>query len=302
MLTSASDTGNAESQFIQNLADKSFLKKMYVKLCNYFQIAYGEGINEEFAFNLNRFCNKYDFPALKTYIALQFLDRQGIITLSQSFSEKITMQFLIESREVIRYTSLNSNDEEIILAILRTYPGIYEMKTPFNLQLIAKKSNSTEAEVHKVLEKLKDKEIIEYNSKNNDSFILFNEVREDDLTINRVSKYLEKQNNLKKDQLQSVLDYVNEKKTCKSKLILDYFGEKTTTDCGICSYCITKKVKKPNNSITQTILDLLKSEDLSSRDIQTRTNISADDVVHTLQELLEDNRIIIKSNNKYTLK
>ncbi|KIC02295.1 ATP-dependent DNA helicase RecQ [Flavobacterium sp. JRM] len=302
LLTSASDTANAENQFIQNLADKSFLKKMYVKLCNYFQIAYGEGINEEFAFNLNRFCHKYDFPTLKTYNALQFLDRQGIITLSQSFSEKITMQFLIESREVIRYTSLNSNDEEIILAILRTYPGIYEMKTPFNLQLIAKKSNSSEAEVHTVLEKLKEKEIIEYNSKNNDASILFNEVREDDLTINRVSKYLEKQNNLKKDQLQSVLDYVNEKKTCKSKLILDYFGEKTTTDCGICSYCITKKTKKSNKSITQTILDLLKTEDLSSRDIQTRTNNSADDVVHTLQELLEDNRIIIKPNNKYTLK
>lgn len=302
LLTSASDTANAESQFIQNLADKKFLNTMYVKLCNYFQIAYGEGINEEFTFNLNHFCHKYDFPTLKTYNALQFLDRQSILTLSQGFSEKITMQFLIESKEVIRYTSLNPNDEEIILAILRTYPGIYEMKTPFNLQLIAKKSNSTEAEVHAVLQKLKEKDIIEYNSKNNDASILFNEVREDNYTINRVSKYLEKQNNLKKDQLKSVLDYVKENKTCKNKLILDYFGEKTNTDCGICSYCITKKVKKPNNSITQDILDLLKAEELSSRDIQTRTNNSADDVVHALQELLEENHIIIKPNNKYTLK
>lgn len=302
LLTSASDTANAENQFIQTLADKNFLKTMYVKLCNYFQIAYGEGIDEEFSFNLNRFCHKYDFPTLKTYNALQFLDRQAIITLSQGFSEKITMQFLIETKEVIRYVSLNPNDEEIILAILRTYPGIYEMKTPFNLQLIAKKSSSTEAQVHAVLQKLKEKEIIEYNSKNNDASILFNEIREDDLTINRVSKYLEKQNNLKKDQLKSVLDYVNEKGTCKSKLILDYFGEKTTTDCGICSYCITKKVKKPNNSIAQDILDLLKTEELSSRDIQTRTNNTADDVVHALQELLEDNYIIIKPNNKYTLK
>ncbi|MDN3672155.1 ATP-dependent DNA helicase RecQ [Flavobacterium branchiarum] len=305
LLTSASDTANAENQFIQNLADKKFLTTMYIKLCNYFRIAYGEGIDEEFSFNLNHFCHKYDFPTLKTYNALQFLDRQGIISLSQGFSEKITLQFLIESKEVIRYISLNPNDEEIILAILRTYPGIYEMKTPFNLQLIAKKSSSSEAEVHNVLQKLKEKEIIEYNSKNNDATILFNEIREDALTINRIAKYLEKQNNLKKDQLKSVLDYVNEHKTCKSKLILAYFGEKTTTDCGICSYCITKKtkkVKKQNNSIAQDILDLLKNEELSSRDIQTRTNNTADDVVHTLQELLEENQIIIKPNNKYTLK
>jgi ATP-dependent DNA helicase RecQ len=46
-----------------------------------------------------------------------FLDRQGIITLSQEFSEKISLQF-IPSKEVMRYMSLNRNDEEIILAIL----------------------------------------------------------------------------------------------------------------------------------------------------------------------------------------
>jgi ATP-dependent DNA helicase RecQ len=43
----------------------------------------------------------------KTYNAMQFLDRQGIINLSQEFSEKISMQFLIPSKEVIRYMSLN---------------------------------------------------------------------------------------------------------------------------------------------------------------------------------------------------
>jgi ATP-dependent DNA helicase RecQ len=32
------------------------------------------------------------------------------------------LQFLISSQEVMRYMSLNPNDEEIILATLRTYP------------------------------------------------------------------------------------------------------------------------------------------------------------------------------------
>src|SRR5690606_36157386 len=123
-----------------------------------------------------------------------------------------TMQFLIESKEVIRYMSLNPNDEEIILAILRTYPGIHEMKTPLNLSLIAKKSNHTEEQVTSLLEKLKEKEIIEYKSKDNDATILFNVVREVDLTINRVSKYLERQNELKKEQLSSVLYFIKENK------------------------------------------------------------------------------------------
>ena len=303
LLTSPSDIIQAENQFINVLADKKFLNLMYLKLNNYFQIAYGEGINEQFTFNLHRFCLKYEFPTIKTYSALQFLDRQGIITLSQEFSEKITLQFLISSKEVMRYMSLNQNDEEIILAILRTYPGIYEMQTAFNLQLIAKKSNHKESEVLAVLYKLKEKEIIDYHSKNNDATILFNEVREDERTISRVSKHLENQNQLKKDQLQAVIHYVNEKSVCKNKLILEYFGEKATADCGICSFCITKKIKKKDTTLlSKEIIALLQTEDLNSRDIQNKTKNSPDEVIFVLQDLLENNTILVKPNNKYTLR
>lgn len=303
LLFNNSDATQTEQQFLNVLPDKKFLKTMYVKLCNYFQIAYGEGLDDSFSFKLNHFCGKYDFPTLKTYNALQFLNQQGIITMSQEFSEKITLQFLIESKEVIRYMSLNPNDEEIILAILRTYPGVYEMKTPFNLSLIAKKSQHSEEQVVAVLEKLKEKEIIEYKSKNNDATILFNEVREDDLTINRVSKYLEKQNKLKEEQLLSVLHYIKENKTCKNRLILDYFGEETNKNCGVCSYCITQKGKITEaDLIADKILHLLKSAALTSREIQLQIKLDANDIVLALQELLENNHITILPNNKYTLK
>jgi ATP-dependent DNA helicase RecQ len=234
---------------------------------------------------------------------MQFLDRQGIISLSQEFSEKISLQFIIESKEVIRYMSLNPQDEEIILAILRTYPGIYETLTAFNLQLIAKKSNSAENQVLAVLKKLKEKYIIEYIAKNNDATIVFNEVREDELTINRVSKYLEKQNNLKKEQLKAVLNFIEEKKVCRSKLILDYFGEKTNTNCGICSYCIGLENKKSDTkTLAAIIIELLKIEDLNSREIQIRTKKNSSDILLTLQQLLEHDQIMVQPNNKYTIK
>jgi ATP-dependent DNA helicase RecQ len=303
LLTSPSDILQTENQFINVLPDKKFLNLMFIKLCNYFQIAYGEGIDEQFTFNLHHFCLKYDFPTVKTYNAMQFLDRQGIINLSQEFSEKISLQFLIPSKEVLRYMSLNPNDEEIILAIVRTYPGIYEMQTAFNLELIAKKSHHATNEVQAVLNKLKEKEIIEYHSKNNDATLIFNEIREDERTINRVAKYLENQNELKKEQLQSVIYYVQEKKVCKSKMILNYFGEKTNLDCGICSYCITKKNKKRDvSSLSKEIISLLQSADLNSLDLQNQTKNNPDDVIYVLQHLLENNIILVKPNNKYTLK
>lgn len=302
ILTSSSDIFQAKDQSIATLPDRKFLLEMYVKLCNYFQIAYGEGINETFTFNLNTFCAKYGFPTLKTYNAIQFLDRQGIVTLSQTFSEKISMQFLIPSKEVIRYTSLNPNDEEIVLTILRTYPGIYEMPTTFNSALIAKKSNHTETEVNQVLKKLQEKEVIAYTAKNNDAVLVFNEVREDDKTINRIAKYLEHQNQLKVDQLESVLHYVNDKNNCKSQLLLAYFGEKDAKSCGICSYCISKSKPKTDVAlVTQSILENLKSADLNSREIEKVVPFATKDIIFALQLLLDNGIILLKTNNQYTL-
>ena len=302
ILTSPSDKLQAQSQFINVLPDKILLTQIYIKLCTYFRVAYGEGINEQFSFNLNHFCQKYGFPTLKTFNAIQFLDRQGILSLSQEYTEKIAMQFIIESKEVIRYMSLNSNEEPIILSLLRTYPGIYESQTAINLSLIAKKSSCEETTILSVFEKLKTLEIIDYHKKNNDASIIFNEVREDERTINRVSKYLVNQNKQKVAQFESVLNYINEKKVCKSKLILGYFGEETSADCEICSYCISKK-KKANDSslIANKIIGLLKVQNLNSREIQKLTRNSEDEVIWALQQLLDHNKIAVKPNNKYSL-
>ncbi|MDI1317105.1 ATP-dependent DNA helicase RecQ [Flavobacterium sp.] len=303
LLNNPSDVLHAEAQFLNILPDKAFLNLVFSKLCSFFQIAYGEGIDEQFSFNMNQFCSKYSFPILKTYNALQFLDRQGVITLSPEFSEKISIQFIIPSREVIRYMSLNSADEEIILTILRTYPGVYDLQTAFNPTLIAKKSNSNEKDVLSLLQKLKQKQIIDMIAKNNDATITLNEVREDERTINRVSKHLEAQNKLKTDQLRAVLYYSKDTKTCKNKLLMRYFGETITDDCGICSYCISKKKKKQNpESISDKIIELLKIQDFNSRDIQKLTKFPKDDVIFALQTLLEKETISIQTNNLYSLK
>lgn len=303
VLKNSSDVIHAQHQFISVLPDKKNLNQVYIKLCTHFRIAYGEGINEQFSFDLNHFCQKYRFAVLKTFNTLQFLDRQGILSFSQEFSEKVMIQFLIPSKEVIRYLSLNPAEEALISAILRTYSGVYESQTAINLSLIAKKSNCDESKVISVLEKLKNRSIIDYQKKNNDSTIVFNEIREDEKTINRVSKYLDLQNKQKTIQFDSVLNYINDTKTCKSSLILNYFGENTTALCGSCSYCISKN-KKTNatSQISKKIIALLKTQELSSREIQKAMKISENDIIFALQTLLENDTIALKPTNKYSLK
>jgi ATP-dependent DNA helicase RecQ len=302
LLVGPSDIKSIQSQFFSNLPDKDFLKQAYIKLCMYFQIAYGEGMEQQFAFNLNHFCAQYQFPVLKTYMALQFLDQQGIIRFSQEYSEKLHLQFILESKEVIRYISLNPADEEIILAFLRTYAGIYDMPTAVNLSLIARKSNVAETLVEATLNRLKTKGVVDFIAKNNDALITFNEVREDERTINRVVKYLETQNELKIKKLQEIIRYVSNTEQCKSRLILDYFGEKSTVNCGICSYCLkSNKVETATKSTRILILELLKVKPSNSRELLTTISCSEEVLLFTLKELLEDEKIKITPSNHYTL-
>jgi ATP-dependent DNA helicase RecQ len=303
LLTTPSDKMQAESQFLAVLPDKKFLTAVYIKLNNYFKIAFGEQPEDSFSFNLNHFCVHYQFPVLKTYNAMQFLDQQGILSLSQGFSEKITAQFIIPSKEVIRYLSLNPKDEVLITSILRTYAGIYEIPTALNLSQLAKKTNVSEIEISQLLQKLKEKNIIDYQAKHNDTTLVFNEVRDDERTINRVAKNLEKQNLLKKEQLNTVLYYTTNNNRCKSQLILDYFDEKNTNPCGICSYCIqAKKTESPIEPLSEKIMSLLKTAPMNSREIQMLTKKSSEAIIFALEHLIKNDCIEVQSNNKYTLK
>ena len=302
LLVHPSDINIGKQQFLEVLPDKKFLKEVYNRLNSFLQIAYGEGIDETYPFNFNSFCQQYKLPAAKAYNALQFLDRQGILTLSQQFTEKVTIQFIIPSKEVMRYISLNPADEEMILAILRNYAGVFDMETPLNNTLITKKAKVSEETLTNLLERLAQKGVISYRSSGNDSSITFNEVREDEHTINRISKFLEQQNDIKISQFESVVHYVSDKETCKSRLILNYFDEKENTDCGICSYCITKN-RKPVSPLdsANAILNLLKDTSYNSKQLEELLGLTPQDTVFALQLLMENNRITLNTNNLYTL-
>jgi len=302
LLKGPTDTISAKKQFIENTPTKEFIKIVFNKLCNYFKIAYGEGLHQEFSFNLHHFCTQYQLPTLKTYNSIQFLDQQGVLTFTQEYSEKITLQFILESKEVIRYTSLNPKEEPVILNILRTYPGIYDTATTINISLIAKKSNLTETQVELVLQKLKDKEIASYKAKNNDATILFNEIREDELTINRVIKHLKAQNSLKEYQLDAVINYVLKNNSCKRNTLLNYFGENKNEKCNICSYCVSiNNATITNDSLSKTIITILTKEELNSREIQNKIGCKEPQLIFALQELIEDGKVKVLPNNKYTL-
>lgn len=305
ILKNASDEQQLKHQFLSSLPTVDFIKQVYRKLCNYFQISYGEGHLTQHQFNFNVFCKTYGFPTGTTYNALQILDRNSIISLSQQFNYQTKLQFLISSPALFGYLNTHKNFEPVIKAILRTYGGIFEHQLKINLTLVAEKSNVDENQVLNILQQLDKDEVVTFQHSNTDSELTFLQPREDDKTINRIATIIEQQQRLKENQIDAVIAYISDESQCKSIQLLEYFGEKNSTPCGICSFCISKKPKTKTasiKSISHEIILLLENQPLSSRALVDQMQHPEDAVLETLQRMLANNILAITPDNLYKIK
>ena len=303
ILKNKGDEQHVKNQFLSILPTVVFIKEVYRKLCNYFQISYGEGEYTTHEFNLNTFCKTYNINTIITYNALKILDRTSIISLSQQFFNRSSVRVTVSNKKLFIYLDKHPETNIIVKTILRTYGGIFDQSVKINLNLIATKALTTEDAVIQTLIQLQKDEIIDLKLTKTDSQIVFLQPREDEKTINRIAKTIEQQNALKKNQVNSVLDYVNNNDICKSIQLLSYFGESNLENCGICSVCINSKSTNANLKQTKgDIIQLLNNNPLSSRDILLKIDLDEEKATSLLKLMLEQNIIEITNTNTYKLK
>ena len=304
ILKNNSDEALVKNQFLSVLPTVNLVKQVYIKLCNYFQISYGEGVYDTFDFDFNTFCKTYKFSSILCYNSLLLLDRNSIITLSNQFKNNVTVQFIISNQSLFNYLETHKKYSIIVKSILRLYGGVFDHITKIDLVKITKKASVSEGILIHTLQQLEHDKIITLNLAKTDAQITFIEPREDDKTINRIALIIEQQNKLKQQHVKAMLDYVENESVCKSMQLLAYFGEKNTEPCGICSVCINfKKHKKPQDlkSIKKQIIELLENGDQSSRALLAHLDCEEKDMKTVLKLLLEHHIITITPTNTYKL-
>lgn len=304
ILLAPNDINNAKNSFKETLFDKDFLKLVYKKLNNYFQIAYGDGFNTQHSLNLNQFCNAYQLKAKQTYNALQFLDRQGIINLSQDFGQQSKLQLLGSTSELLDFLSVHDEEEGLLLSILRNYPGIHHQMMTINLEQLAQKTDLSSEKINQYLTDWTKKELCIFENASNDITLTFNEAREDEKTLNRTFYYLKQQNNTKEKQFKSMIFYLENKDVCKNKILLHYFDEILAKDCNSCSTCLSKNASERSIATRrlteERILTLLTKQDYSSLELEEQLQIDTALLIESLNHLLEQNKIKPTPNTKYT--
>jgi len=289
----------SESQNFHELnhLETDFIKLVYKRFVNHFQIAYGEGFNESIRFNFKDFCQKYNLPVSKTFHAFEFLDRQSVLTFEQNFKYKSYIHFLINSTDAIHYFSNHSLEEVLFLSILHHYRGIQEGETSIDIDLLSKHTKMPSNKIVETIESWVLKGFCTFTQAPNDTNIVLNEIREDDITINRIAKNLVQFNYIKNQQFQAMLNYVTNTTVCKNRILLNYFDEEYNDECGKCSICIQKKNQQ--NNLLETIKRELKSYPeghvFELSDLKTIYLNKTEYLAQALKELIEESEYLYKN-------
>ena len=303
LLTNKTDEQEVKNQFLSVLPDTTFIKMVYNKLNNYFQIIYGELPEKEFQLNFNSFCETYRLNTLLAYNAFRILDQYSVISLNESFFKKSIVQVLVNKRQLFDYLENNQDVVSTVQTVLRTYGGVFDFMTKINPFLIAKKAETNEVRVLQILEQLRRDAIIDYDAQESDLSLVFLVPREDEITINRFAKKVRERHLLKEESIDSILAYVKNDHSCRNKQLLRYFGEKVNENCGICDVCrrALTATNTASEGIASDIIKLLNYQKRSSRALIADLNYGEALVLEGIRLLLEDGKIKINSRNEYEI-
>ena len=118
--------------------------------------------------------------------------------------------------------------------------NIFNQLVIINEEKIAKNLNISIENVKKVLHRLKQLEIINYQEQNNLSKLTFLQNRQE-LNSNHLNKKKwEDRKNSDRNKLKDITNYISNKEICRTQQLLNYFGENLSEYCMQCDVCIER--------------------------------------------------------------
>lgn len=303
LLFNSSDATKLKKRIADNFPSKDFIKKVYERLGNFFELGVGYGLEKIYAFNLNDFCKKNALPINPTYSALKILELSGYLELTEELDNPSKLMFSVSKNGLYKLDSLNKKYDNLIQVLLRSYTGVFTDYVHINEDVIAERLNKTRNEIYNELLDLQKKGIVRYIPFRKTPFIIYTRERQDisDLHL-PVAAYDERKQRYEK-QVFSMLDYAESDNVCRSRILLDYFGEENSNDCRQCDVCLSKRNIESNSyrdEVKAKIEYLLKKEPLSVNELIKRIVGNETSILEIITSLLDTN--FLEQDNRMRLK
>jgi len=296
MLFNEHDIVNSRHHLELSWPDPEAVRQVYQALGNFLQLPVGAGRDVSFDFDFEKFSNNYKLKPVTAYNALKILERDGFITLNDSWDNPSRIFFICTKEDLYRYQLENGEADKILRIILRSYSGVFTDFTRINENEIARRSGIDSPKVIELLFRLKQLGILEYLPNKNTPQLIFNteRINPGDISLSKTFYSQRKKDAFAK--LDSIIRYAVAETDCRSRMLVSYFGEKKSENCDICDLCLKRKrseiSEKSSKEIEKAIIDLLHKFPKSITEVVALlSKYKENDVLSIIRWLIEENFI-----------
>ncbi|MCB9245925.1 MAG: RecQ family ATP-dependent DNA helicase [Flavobacteriales bacterium] len=255
----------------------AFINMMYESLANYLQIPVGSGEGVTYEFELNAFAQRYSYPAIQVFHALNNLEKLGYIKMSEAVHIPSRVFFKLSGTELYAFQVRYFYYDALLKALLRSYGGI--MTAPVRIQenKIAELIGVPKAEVVHSLKQLDDIGVLNYTPSTDKPTITFLRSRPQEISDPERLLEFNRERNL--ERMEKLIAYA-EAEQCRMQNICSYFGEELEQSCGTCDICMLRKRIEAGGgnfgTVAQRLENLLKQGPVAFSELAERLEASPD--------------------------
>lgn len=237
VLLGPEDTRYLKTKIHGEMPSLEFIRNLYKTLCAYCKVAYGTGQFSHFKFDEGFFVKKHNLPLAKTYMALKFLDQQGLIAYNEAGRPYSAIRIIAETSKLYDLEDLSPEKDAIIKILLRSYGGITTDFVKINDRVIAKKLGISRDDLYQKLVSLSKERYIDYIPKEDGTIIEFLTDRPKEKHLPLSEKEFAIQMDRKEQGLQGIIRYVENQTTCRQEALINYLEIEKGKPCGKCDVC-----------------------------------------------------------------
>lgn len=300
LLASSDDSSKITKRFDAEFPPLEEVRSIYEKVCDYVQVAVGDGLYASFVFNIHDFCRRHHIYVGKVRAAMNLLEQNGYMTLTEEMENPARIHFCVSRDELYRIRVGRNELDHIIRVILRLYNGVFTEFRPIDERAIASSSGYTIERVKELLKRMWQLRIIRYVPANTSPMIFFNEERLPTRDVYISPDTYTHRHALMAERFENMLHYAEQQTECRSVVLQRYFGDEEATPCGVCDVCLAARKRKQadEGSLAATILHLLSESELDVKELCREIKHSPERVVSVVDKLKEEGKISAQISGK----
>ena len=244
ILCDKKDKLNLMKHLTDEYPEREYIRMIYQRLANFFQIAIGAGFNAMFEFDIMKFCWAYKLAVTPTYFALKLLQQAGYIIYNEEPDRHSRLMFRCTRETLYHINQFEQDSQKVINAILRLYTGVFADYVFIREEDIMARTGLSQEQLYQHLLLLSRHHILHYVPARQIPAIIYLTPRLDNDEI-RISHHIYEERRKRQEmRIKTMIDYIDNDKECRLVQLLKYFGENLNHTCGKCDCCLS-----PSNTI-----------------------------------------------------